>query len=138
MAQAWFLLATAWVEAATGFVLLVRPSIPIELLLGAFPAGPEIALVARAFGAALVTIGMASWAAAAGIDSPVRRGVVIGVLFYDVAVVLLLAYAGCRSNQSGIALWPAVALHSAFAAWGGTSLRTRPSGEEGEIGVGSR
>jgi hypothetical protein len=41
----------------------------------------------------------------------------IGVLVYDGAAAALLGYAGLFSDLVGIALWPAVALHTALAVW---------------------
>jgi hypothetical protein len=138
MSSTWFLIVTAWVEMGAGLSFLVLPSIPVELLLRTKPAGSEGDLIARVLGAALVAIGVFSWAARAGRGSPAERGVILGLLFYNVAVALLLAYAGWRFDRSGIALWPAVALHSALTIWGAVGLVNRTESTGGKLGATPR
>jgi hypothetical protein len=138
MSQTWFLTVTAWVEMGAGLSFLLLPSIPFELLLGMKPAVPEGDLIARVLGAALLAIAIASWAVRAGRGSPAERGVIFGLLFYNVAVALLLAYAGCRFDRSGIALWPAVALHSALTIWGAVGLVNRSESTGGKLGATPR
>jgi hypothetical protein len=48
--------------------------------------------------------------------------VLIGVLIYDIIVAILLAYAALVLKLVGVALWPAVVLHSALAVWAVASL----------------
>ena len=49
--------------------------------------------------------------------SPAQRGVLSGILIYDVLVALLLIYSGLAGQLAGSALWPAVALHTLLAGW---------------------
>jgi hypothetical protein len=46
------------------------------------------------------------------------------MVLYNAASVALLAFAGLDLGLSGIALWPAVAVHAAMTAWCVTSLAT--------------
>jgi hypothetical protein len=112
-----FLIVTAFGEAGTGLVLLVLPSAPLTLLLGTDQASPEVTSVARLSGAALLAIGVACWLGRSDKASPAQRGLVTGVLIYDVAAAVILAYAGLFVGLVGIALWPAVALHAALGIW---------------------
>jgi hypothetical protein len=44
-------------------------------------------------------------------------------LFYDLAVAALLAYAAIGNGLYGIALWPAVVLHTLMSVWCVACLR---------------
>ena len=117
MPTKWFLIVTAFVEAGTGLCLLVLPAVPIALLLGLTQAAPEALLVGRVAGAALVCIGVAGWLARNDLRTPAQLGLLIGVLIYDATVSVLLVFAGIGLDMAGIALWPAVVLHTALAAF---------------------
>jgi hypothetical protein len=54
------------------------------------------------------------------------------MLFYNVAVATLLAYAGLGLGLFGIGLWPTVALHAALA------LKSRDYTRDRFLGVASR
>jgi hypothetical protein len=108
---------TALFEAVTGLFLLILPAVPLTLLLGSGEAAPETLLVGRVAGAALCTIGLASWSAREERRTPAQLGLLTGILFYDVAAAVLLGYAAVALNLAGPALWPAVVLHAALAAW---------------------
>jgi hypothetical protein len=98
-------------------LLLVLPSIPLALLLGVEGAAPETIVVVRLAGAALLAIGVACWGARNDHGRPAQLGLLAGVLTYDVAAAVLLAYAGFVLSMAGLALWPAVVLHAALAFW---------------------
>jgi len=119
----YFLSVTAFVEAGVGLSLLFLPAFPITLLLGLKQAALEALLVGRLAGAALLAVGVASWLARSDRQSPVRLGLLTGILIYNVAAALILAYAGLVLSMVGIALWPAVILHSVLAVWCLTCLR---------------
>lgn len=112
-----FLIVTAVLEASGGLGLLVAPEFVLRLLFGREQAAVEASLVARLAGAALVSIGMACWAARADRRSPAQLGLLAGVLVYNVAAAALLAWAGAALNMDGIAIWPGVALHVVMACW---------------------
>ncbi|HEV3236424.1 MAG TPA: hypothetical protein VGZ25_05520, partial [Gemmataceae bacterium] len=82
---------------------------------GVSEAGPETVFIARVAGAALLSIGVTCWLGRS--DQQNSTHVLVGVLIYDVAAAALLAYAGLVLGMSGIALWPAVVLHTALAVW---------------------
>ena len=121
MQTKWFLIVTAFVEAGTGLCLLVLPVVPIALLLGLTQAAPETLLVGRVAGAALLCIGIASWMARNDQRTSAQLGLLIGILFYDAAAPVLLAFAGIDLGMAGVALWPAVVLHTALAAFCATA-----------------
>jgi hypothetical protein len=119
------LTVTAALEAATGLALLVRPSLPVALLLGSSLESPAGSIVARMTGAALLSLGVACWRARDG-----ATGMISAMLLYNVATVAILTPAGLGERPSGIALWPVVVIHTAMAAWCALSLRAgkrRPS-----------
>ena len=111
------LIVTALAEVGTGVVLLVQPSVVFRLLLGVSFEAPEAVVVGRITGAALLAIGVACWLARNDRHSPAQRGVLIGVLIYDAAAAVLLAYAALELSLAGIVLWPAAALHTVLAGW---------------------
>ena len=48
---------------------------------------------------------------------------IIGLVVYDVSVIVLLLLARLAEHLLGIALWPAVFLHSGLATWSLSCLR---------------
>jgi hypothetical protein len=107
------LIVTALCEGGVGLALLAAPAFPMALLLGV----EQVTCVARIAGAGLLSLGIACWAGRSDTPSAGRRGLLAGVLTYDVLAALILAYAGLGQGLVGIALWPAVALHAALAVW---------------------
>lgn len=126
MSPAPFFIVTAVVEVGAGVCLLVLPTVVFELLLGVSQAAPEATLVGRLAGSALFALGVASWLARRGGQSPVRYGLITGLLIYNGSAVTLFVYAGLGLSMAGIALWPAVVLHSGMAAWCVACLRIMP------------
>jgi hypothetical protein len=112
-----FLIVTAFSEGGTGILLLLYPALPLTLLLGVEEAVSGTLIVTRFAGAALLAIGVACWLARNDEGGPALLGLLAGVLVYDVAAAILLAYAGVVLRMVGLALWPAVALHAALACW---------------------
>jgi hypothetical protein len=115
---------TALLEAATGFALAASPSLLISLLIGSPLDTRSGSLVGRLAGVALLTLGLVCWLARNDQKSSVTAGPVAAMLFYNVAVATLLAYARMGLGLSGIGLWPTVALHAALALWCIACLRT--------------
>ena len=114
---------TACVEAATGLCLLTLPAVLFAVLLGIEKATIEATFVGRIAGAALLCVGIASWMARGDTRSPAQLGLLTGILVYNTAAAMLLAYAGAFLNMTGLLLWPAVALHAILAVWCLTCLR---------------
>ena len=121
------MIVTALVETGTGLLLLVWPALVFALLLGWRQAAPETLLIGRVAGAAVISIGVASWPARHDARTPAELGVLAGVLTYNVLAALLLAFAGAELKMAGVLLWPAVVYHAMFAAWCVACLpRSRP------------
>jgi hypothetical protein len=125
----YLLIVTAVGEGGTGLLLLFLPAVLLALLLGEGPAAPEALFVGRVAGAALLAIGVACWLARNEPVSPAQRGLLTGVLIYDAAVAALLSYAGLVLSMVGVALWPAVVLHTALAVWCVECLWVEPHSE---------
>jgi hypothetical protein len=111
------LLVMAALEMAAGVALLGVPSLAAMFLLGAPLETPASLTVARAGGSGLFTLGMACWRARADAHSRTTTGLVDALIFYNVAVVVVLAYADLGLALRGLLLWPAVVLHIAMAGW---------------------
>jgi hypothetical protein len=118
-----FLLVIALAEASVGLGLLFLPSVPFALLLGLESATVDALLVGRIAGAALLAIGVTSWVARTDALSPALSGLLAGILIYNTAVSILLAYAGAVLKLNGLLLWPAVVVHVILAVWGCLLLR---------------
>jgi amino acid permease len=116
---------TGALEAATGLVLLVAPSMLVELLLGAAPGTPSGVTVSRVAGVALLALGVACWLAREDAAGRAAKGLVAAMLLYNVAVVAILVLAWTSQGLFGIALWPVVLAHAALAAWCAACLSTR-------------
>lgn len=103
------LIAAALTEVLTGLILIVYPSIVIQLLFGSRIAGVGV-LISRLAGIALIALAMACWP-----DGNMLRGFV-GMLTYGLFAMLFLIYVGA-SGVAGILLWPAVAVHATISAF---------------------
>jgi hypothetical protein len=99
------LVVAAVSEAVTGAALLIVPSLVGQLLLGAELIGIAIT-VARVAGIALIALGVACWP-----GTPL-----VGMLTYNAAITLYLAYVGFAGDLTGILLWPVVVLHVILTA----------------------
>jgi hypothetical protein len=117
MRRSFLLMATALGEGATGLLLVIWPSLLMLLLLGTEQAALETLVLARIAGAALLAFSIVCWTGRSRERDSRQRGLLVAVLFYDVAAAVILAYAGGFMDCAGIALWPAVAIHLALAGW---------------------
>jgi hypothetical protein len=115
MRRTYLLIATAFGEGGIGLLLLVWPPAPLALLLGVDQASPEVGVLARIAGTALLALGVACWLGRNDLGSSAQKGLLLGILTYDLAATGILAYAGWFLGLAGIALWPAVGLHFALA-----------------------
>jgi hypothetical protein len=112
-----FLLATAIVEIVAGLSMLALPENSLSLLFGVDAVATELQIVSWWVGVALLAIGVASAMARHDGRGLALRGLLVGILIYDVGAAALLAYTGVGMQLAGPALWPAVALHTALAIW---------------------
>jgi hypothetical protein len=112
-------------EAATGLVLLVAPSVVVELMLGAQPGAPAGVTVSRVTGVAVLALGVACWLAREDASGAAAKGLVWAMLLYNFAVVAILVLAWTSLGLFGIAFWPVVVGHTGLAAWCVACLSTR-------------
>lgn len=111
------LIVSSVIEAAIGLALVLSPSVPVSLLLGASLDAPVALVAARIAGAALLSLAVACWLARNDSLSPVATGLVTALLVYNAAAVAVLVHAGTGLGLSGVGLWPTVVLHAALAVW---------------------
>jgi hypothetical protein len=104
-------------EGATGLVMLVVPSVLIELLLGAAPGTLAGVTVSRVAGVALLALGIACWLAREDAAGRTAKGLTAAMLLYNVAIVAILVLAWKSMGLFGIAFWPVVVGHTGLAAW---------------------
>ena len=105
------LVATAAaLEAVTGLVIAISPSLVAWLLFGARLDSPGEA-VGRVAGFALLSLGLACWPAKATPTAAAMRG----LLPYNVLAVIFFLYLGLGHALVGALLWPAVAVHGALS-----------------------
>ncbi len=116
------LIVTALIEAGAGGALLAVPSLAVELLLGEGLTSQQALVVARIGGTALISLGVACWLGRNG-ERLAQTGLVGGMLIYNFAVPILLLEGWIRSGMLGLALWPAVVLHSVMGVWCVVSVR---------------
>ena len=116
---------TGVLEAAAGLVLLMAPSVLVELLLGAAPGTSAGVTVSRVAGVALLALGVACWLAREDAAGRAAKGLVAAMLLYNVAVVAILVLAWMSLGLFGIAFWPVVLAHTGLAAWCVACLSTR-------------
>jgi len=122
---------TAAIEMGAGLALLSRPAATATLLLGAPLEGPAALTVARVGGAGLMALAVACWFARHDSQSGdtrannATRGLIAALLVYNIAAVGVLADAGAVLKLYGLALWPAVLLHTGLSAWCVACLRVR-------------
>ena len=111
------LIVTALVEAPTGLCLLFFPELLFALLFGSRQPAPETLWVGRVAGAALLAIGVASGLGRCDTRSRAHLGLLTGILIYNAVAAAVLAASASTWKPVGIALWPAVLLHTALGVW---------------------
>lgn len=109
-----FLIVTAILEGATGLALMTFPEFVSSILLGSSLSDSTGIIIARVAGAALVSLAIACWFLR---NSEKINGFLVSLLFYNLASVVFLSYAGLYEGLTGIGLWPAVVAHIALSAW---------------------
>jgi hypothetical protein len=110
------LIVTSFLEFATGVAMLVAPSEVVKLLLGNDPSSPQLLVLARITGAALVSIGVSCWSTK-NLDAAARASLIRSLLIYNISVPAVLVYAAINFGMRGLALWPGCIVHSALAIW---------------------
>ena len=110
------LVVAAWLEAVTGLVLLIAPSLLVSILLGAPLDTSSGAVLARVAGAALLSLALICWLARNDQQHQAKR-LIKALLLYNATVVAVLIHAYAALGLSGIGLWPAVVVHIVLAGW---------------------
>jgi hypothetical protein len=64
-----------------------------------------------------LALGVASCLARNDEHARAATGLIVSLLLYNVAVVVILVYAGVGLRLFGILLWPAVIIHIVMAVW---------------------
>jgi hypothetical protein len=116
-------IVSAMIELGAGLALLSYPSVAVSFLVGAPLEGPAALTAGRVCGAGLLTLGVACWLARGDTQSRAANGLIAAMLFYDVAVAVILAFAAIGNGLYGVALWPAVILHAVMSVWCVACLR---------------
>jgi len=117
------LIVKALVEAPAGIALVASPAMAVSLLTGQRFDEPAVGVLGRIAGVSLVALGIACWLAHKQSQSRAAIGLTWALLFYDVSVVLIFLSARFGMGIHGVALWPAVALHSGLGIWSLLCLR---------------
>lgn len=118
-----FFIVTGVLEVVTGLAFIVVPSQIATLLLGAPITAPPASVMARLFGVALLALGLACFLLAGNAQGRAARRLAAGAVFYDIAALVGLVYAGLGLGMSGVLIWPGALLHLALAIWGVMLLR---------------
>jgi len=118
-------------EMLVGLGFVIAPSPPAKLCFGASLDGPGQLNMARVMGVLLVALGFAFWRARNDLQAPSAQGLAVAMFTYNAAIAVILVISGTVSRVSAPALWPAVGIHAAFAAWcAGIFRPRRPSNEK--------
>ena len=105
--QRYVVRAAAWFEIVVGVIFVTVPDIPCLLLFGAKPESVGRPL-AHWVGVALIALGIACLPSK--IADPQRRAV-LGLLSFNIGIVVLLAWVGMKATTHGFLLWPGAILH---------------------------
>jgi hypothetical protein len=111
------LATTSTLEVPAGVALVLTPSLAANLLLGEGLVAPAAIVVSRVAGAALIAIGAICWLGRESAGTSRRTDLIVGLLIYNLAVPMFLLHAALVLRLQGIALWPAVFLHTTLAVW---------------------
>lgn len=123
---------TAVIEAGAGVALLSFPSDAAKVLLGSPLDSPDALTVARIGGMALLTLGAAFWVARGDARSRASKGLIAAMVLYNLGAAVILAAFGIESRRVGVALWPAVVLHTAMTVWSIVSVLYLSGADEPE------
>jgi hypothetical protein len=118
------LAATGLLETATGVALIAAPSFVCGALVGLPLETGAGQTVGRVAGIALVTLGAACWFSRA-LPSDHIKALAGAMVFYNLAVALVLLHSRMESGTAGFAFWPAVLVHVAMGIWCISSLLPR-------------
>lgn len=113
MSPRFLLILSAVFEALVGAIVLVVPDAAIALLLGG-TAGASATVMARLFGAGVLSLGLVGLAARDDLEGPAGLAVTYGFTCYNVVAALLLVWTALTPGYGGVLLWPAAIAHVAL------------------------
>jgi hypothetical protein len=108
------LVTTAFLEAATGLLLMIVPKLAASLLLGAELLEPRSLTISRITGAAITALSICCWLFR---EKDVEGTIVKVMLFYNLAAASILVYCKLALGVGGIGLVPAITAHIALLVW---------------------
>ncbi|MBP6746175.1 hypothetical protein KA344_13150, partial [bacterium] len=85
-----FFITTAALEVGAGITLLLAPLQAAKLLLGTSPNDPETVVIEKIAGCALIALALANWLARNDDQNAAARGIVWGMVVYNLGVVAVL------------------------------------------------
>lgn len=112
MFQQYIARLAASLEIVVGITLILVPEFACPLLFAAPLTGDGVP-IARFAGVGLLSLGIAYWSTR---TTSAPRGSILGLLVFNVATAMLLAWVGITTSFHGILLWPAVLLHGGIGA----------------------
>lgn len=100
-------------ETLVGALSIITPTLVISLLLGTPPDTVGIVL-ARFFGAGIVSLGLAALSARRHVETPAGLGVASAMTCYNGVAAILLLWAAAVIGLGGLILWAAAIGHAAL------------------------
>lgn len=110
-----FLSLTAIFEGITGVILIIAPRFIVPLLLSTPLTEAGGIISARIAGSAIVFLALNSWFSKNGHRN---YGILIPLLFYNLAIIAVFIYASLTYHVNGILLWSVVLAHTMLGLWG--------------------
>lgn len=103
-----FLSYSAIIEGLTGLGLMVFPSVVVNLLLNATLIEPVAIILSLISGVAIFSIALVSWLLR---TQPASLIAVKVLLFYNLAISVLLVYGISKFGFTGFAVWIVILFH---------------------------
>lgn len=119
------LTTTAVMEAGAGLMLVLLPSTAAMLLFEPSLATSVGLNLIRVAGCAMLSLGVASGLARNDDQSRAAKGLVVGLLLYNLGIALIGVQAGLQLSISSQGIWASTGLHTGMAFWCWLSLRNR-------------
>jgi hypothetical protein len=100
-------------ETLIGALVVIAPALVVSLLLGV-PADTVAVVLARFFGAGILSLGLAALSARSHVESPAGLGVTYAMTCYNFVAAMLLIWAAAVIGMGGLILWAAGIGHAAL------------------------
>ena len=116
-----FLTLTAFLEGLTAISLIAFPNSIILFLLGQPTNGSGWVITIMLAGAAILSLAVICWLLRETISA---QKLVIGMLFYNCAIIAVALYGAISLGLTGLGLWLMILSHAGLSLWGAITLRT--------------